>query len=122
MKREHADIRWNSELQEWFCATCGRTSDHTKLEDARKEMEHFKCALPSVETAMSRKAVRMLDLRLVKWIGTVPAMGECTSCGRQFKGVMTEKPEDALESIRQQFIEHRCGPGGQGEFSVGADD
>lgn len=43
----HGEIRWNPELQEWFCVRCGLTSDHTLREDAQAEMELFECELPS---------------------------------------------------------------------------
>jgi hypothetical protein len=43
------DIRWNPELQEWFCARCGRTSDHVVHEDAQTEMELFECEPPAAE-------------------------------------------------------------------------
>ena len=110
-RREHANIRWNPDLQEWFCASCGRTSDHTKLEDAKKEMEYFKCELPFVEIDNPCRTMRMLDLRVSKWLGTVPLVGECISCGRQFHAAVTgDKVEDALENIRQQFVRHECEP------------
>jgi hypothetical protein len=43
----HGEIRWNPELQEWFCVRCGLTSDHTLREDAQAEMELFECELPT---------------------------------------------------------------------------
>ncbi len=45
---KHTDIRWNGENEEWFCAKCGRTSDHIKKEDALVELEKFECVLPTV--------------------------------------------------------------------------
>jgi hypothetical protein len=39
------EIRWNPELQEWFCSRCGRTSDHAVREDAETELEVFPCEL-----------------------------------------------------------------------------
>jgi len=46
---KHLDIRWNPELQEWFCVKCGRTSDHIVRQDALVEMELFDCELPTTE-------------------------------------------------------------------------
>src|SRR5437660_4069866 len=46
---KHSEIRWNPELEEWFCVRCGRTSDHAVREDAQVEMEVFECVLPSTE-------------------------------------------------------------------------
>jgi hypothetical protein len=43
------ELRWNPELQEWFCVRCGRTSDHIVCEDAQAEMELFECELPVLE-------------------------------------------------------------------------
>jgi hypothetical protein len=40
------EIRWNPALEEWFCAICGRVSDHLVHEDAKGEMELFKCEPP----------------------------------------------------------------------------
>ena len=52
------------------------------------------------------------NLRVVQWIGTVPASGVCTYCSRQFKvplGSMSHLA-DAQESLRVQFVEHKCKP------------
>jgi hypothetical protein len=43
---KHADVRWNNEIQEWFCAKCGHTSDHVTKEDALIELEQYECDLP----------------------------------------------------------------------------
>lgn len=49
-------------------------------------------------------------LRVLKWIGTVPAVGTCTICNREFKVPMTamKRVADAQENLRVQFAEHRC--------------
>ena len=44
---KHADVLWNEEIQEWFCAKCGRTSDHTTKADALIELEQYECELPT---------------------------------------------------------------------------
>ena len=44
---ENEDIGWNRETEEWYCAKCGRTSDHIKKEDALMELEQFECELPT---------------------------------------------------------------------------
>jgi hypothetical protein len=44
------DLRWNPGLELWFCATCGRMSDHTSREDAETELEVFECELPTIST------------------------------------------------------------------------
>jgi hypothetical protein len=40
---KHAEIRWNPELQEWFCVRCGRTSDHISKKDAEVELDFTSC-------------------------------------------------------------------------------
>jgi hypothetical protein len=45
---KHENIRWNPATQEWFCAKCGRTSDHSKELDARFELEQYECNFPAV--------------------------------------------------------------------------
>lgn len=52
------------------------------------------------------------NLRVLKWIGPVPALAVCTACGREFKvptnilgGVV-----QAQETLRVQFAEHVCTP------------
>jgi len=45
-KMKHAEIRWNPELQEWFCVRCGRTSGQILKKDAEVELELFECSLP----------------------------------------------------------------------------
>jgi len=47
---KHEDIRWNQETQEWFCAKCGRTSDHTTKGDALIELEQYECELPTMDS------------------------------------------------------------------------
>src|SRR6266446_5917997 len=46
---KHLDIRWNPDLQEWFCVKCGRTSDLVVRQDAQVEMELFECEIPTTE-------------------------------------------------------------------------
>jgi hypothetical protein len=46
---KHEKISWNPATQEWFCAKCGRTSDHTSENDAYFEIEQFECQIPWVE-------------------------------------------------------------------------
>jgi hypothetical protein len=50
------------------------------------------------------------NLRVVKWVGTVPAIGFCTYCNRQFKTRLDsmKRVADAQESLRVQFTEHKC--------------
>ncbi len=50
------------------------------------------------------------NLRVVKWLGQLPAVGVCTFCDRQLKVPMSALKNlgDARESLRVQFAEHTC--------------
>jgi hypothetical protein len=50
------------------------------------------------------------NLRVIKWLGTVPALGVCTLCNRQFTVPMTAitRVADAQEALRLQFTQHKC--------------
>jgi hypothetical protein len=49
-------------------------------------------------------------LRVVKWLGTSPAIGVCEYCGKQFKVPLTAlaKTIDAQASLKEQFDRHKC--------------
>ena len=51
-------------------------------------------------------------LRVVKWLGTTPAVAVCESCKQQFKAPMSAltKTRDAQASLQQQFDSHKCTP------------
>jgi len=51
-------------------------------------------------------------LRVVKWLGTTPAVGFCELCRQQFKAPMSAltKTRDAQASLQQQFDSHKCTP------------
>jgi len=57
----HSDIRRNPELQEWFCAKCGATSDHALEKDAAAEISGFECNLYG--TTVKRLGEKERDLR-----------------------------------------------------------
>jgi len=54
------------------------------------------------------------NLRVTKWLGTVPAIGICTNCERTFKVPLEsqKRTSEAQESLRKQFVEHKCKPAG----------
>jgi hypothetical protein len=57
------------------------------------------------------------NLRVVKWVGTIPAMGVCTFCDRTFSVPLTamKRVSEAQENIRVQFAEHTFKVGGEPE-------
>jgi hypothetical protein len=52
------------------------------------------------------------NLRVVSWIGTIPAIGVCTYCSRQFKAPLEsmKRVADAQWNLDLQFKEHKCKP------------
>jgi len=58
---QHTDIRRNPDLQEWFCAKCGATSDHALEKDAVAELSGFECNLYG--TTVKRLSEKERDLR-----------------------------------------------------------
>jgi len=58
---KHDDIRRNTELQEWFCAKCGVTSDHRLKKDAVAEISAFECNLYG--TTVKKLSEKERDLR-----------------------------------------------------------
>ena len=48
--------------------------------------------------------------RVIKWLGTTPAIAVCTACDRQFKIPLTEMARtlDAQENLKMQFDNHKC--------------
>jgi hypothetical protein len=52
-------------------------------------------------------------LRVLKWLGTVPAVGVCTLCNREFTVPVTaiKRVADAQESLKLQFDQHQCKQG-----------
>jgi hypothetical protein len=52
-------------------------------------------------------------LRVLKWLGTVPAVGVCTLCNSEFTVPVTaiKRVVDAQESLKLQFDQHQCKEG-----------
>lgn len=50
------------------------------------------------------------NLRVVKWLSSTPAIGECTCCSKEFKVPMTSlgKTIDAQTNLQEQFDRHKC--------------
>ena len=55
---KHAVIRWNPATREYFCTTCGRTSDAISDADAQERLEQYDCEIPSVEARSSEPGVK----------------------------------------------------------------
>jgi hypothetical protein len=50
------------------------------------------------------------NLRVLKWLGTVPAVAVCTLCNREFKVPLAavKRASDAQENLTRQFAQHEC--------------
>jgi hypothetical protein len=49
-------------------------------------------------------------LRVLKWLGTTPAIGVCSLCSREFRVPINDlrRTADAQASLQEQFERHRC--------------
>jgi len=49
-------------------------------------------------------------LRIVKWLGSTPAIGVCEFCSSQFKVPLTAmaKTAEAQTNLQEQFDRHKC--------------
>ena len=50
------------------------------------------------------------NLRVLKWLGTTPAVAVCTFCNREFKVPLAaaKRVADAQQNLQQQFAGHKC--------------
>jgi len=49
-------------------------------------------------------------LRVLKWLGTTPAIAICTQCNREFKVPLEvlKRVGGAAENLKLQFAHHQC--------------
>jgi hypothetical protein len=52
-KMKHKDLRWNPSIREWFCTSCGRTTNVEDENQARASLDQYECTIPSVEVSGS---------------------------------------------------------------------
>jgi hypothetical protein len=52
------------------------------------------------------------NLRVLKWLGTTPAIAVCTVCEREFKVPLEvlKRVGGAAENLKLQFARHQCKP------------
>jgi hypothetical protein len=83
----------------------------TTIARAKAAVSKFRSANKNAaKLSPERLTVPKRNLRVVKWLRQVPAIGLCTVCNRQFKVPLsaTKRVADAQESLRVQFTEHKC--------------
>ncbi len=49
-------------------------------------------------------------LRVLKWLGTTPAVAVCSSCNREFRVPLEvlKRVGGAVENLKLQFTQHQC--------------
>jgi hypothetical protein len=52
------------------------------------------------------------NLRVLKWLGTTPAIAVCTVCGREFRVPLEvlKRVGGSAENLKLQFAQHQCRP------------
>jgi hypothetical protein len=52
------------------------------------------------------------NLRVLKWLGTTPAIAVCTECNREFRVPLEvlKRVGGAAENLKLQFARHQCSP------------
>jgi hypothetical protein len=50
------------------------------------------------------------NLRVLKWLGTTPAIAICTACNREFRVPIEilKRVGGAVENLKLQFAQHQC--------------
>ncbi|MGA2414279.1 MAG: hypothetical protein ABSF59_07515 [Candidatus Sulfotelmatobacter sp.] len=50
------------------------------------------------------------NLRVLKWLGTTPAIATCTACNREFRVSLEvlKRVGGAVEELKLQFAQHQC--------------
>ena len=50
------------------------------------------------------------NLKVTKWLGTVPVIAICTACGREFKVPLAalNRVAEAQQGLQLQFARHTC--------------
>ena len=59
---DHKNIIWNPGTKQWFCTTCGRTTDGANIEEARAELDKHKCIIPSLDVAGAAPVIETIRL------------------------------------------------------------
>jgi hypothetical protein len=52
------------------------------------------------------------NLRVLKWLGTTPAIAVCAACNQEFRVPVDvlKRVGGAVEHLKLQFAQHKCAP------------
>jgi hypothetical protein len=93
----HANVRWNPGTREWFCTSCGRTSNAIAENDAAQNLDQYECSVPSVESPSSAPGTETVQLIRKPYKMTLKA--ERSGCR-----FVTTQAEDGRPSIRLELF------------------
>jgi hypothetical protein len=92
---KHVNIGWNPATKEWFCAKCGRTSAHARVQDAHVELDQYECQVPLVESP--RAAPGTETTRLIRKPFNMTLRAERSGCRFVVAQIDNGKPVLQLE-------------------------
>jgi hypothetical protein len=94
---KHKSVRWNPSTRQWFCSSCGRTSDAVDEQEARLALDEFDCNIPSVDTPRSIPGTE--TTRLIRKPYKMKLRAERS--GSRF---VAAQSEDGIPSIRLELF------------------
>jgi hypothetical protein len=80
------------------------------VENAKAEALKARAARAAAKKAAKEGTVAERNLRVTKWLSSTPAIGVCSSCGKEFRVPMTAltRTKDAQAHLQEQFDRHEC--------------
>jgi hypothetical protein len=94
---KHESVRWNPGTRQWFCSSCGRTSNAVNEEEARLKLDEHECNIPSVDSPRSAPGTE--TTRLIRKPYKMKLRAERSGC--RFVAV---QGEDGIPSIRLELF------------------
>ena len=94
---KHQSVRWNPSTLQWFCTSCGRTSDAVNEKEAELKLDEYECDIPSVDTPRSVPGTE--TTRLIRKPYKMKLRTERS--GTRF---VAAKTEDGIPSIRLELF------------------
>jgi hypothetical protein len=120
---KHQNLIWNPRTLEWFCTKCGRTSDHTSVQDAHVELDQYECQVPETtrlikeaskmtlrtERSGSRFVVAHTDdgrpfIRLELFHDTVPSLRSLTVGFEMLSGTTPGQARTVVDAMNERIV------------------